>query len=107
VLWVGGVDPDARLLRIDTVTLRPLPESAGGEMVAEGADNELQAVAGVADLWVYSRNDQRLFCADSQTGEVLQIWNGITHSVSPGARTPYVVTQGQAKPLVLRGRCTG
>ncbi len=106
-LWAGGINPDARLLRIDPRTLRPLPESAGGEMVAEGSDNELRAIPGSADLWIFNRTGQRLLCADGRTGEVLQTWNGITQAVSTGGHDPYVVTQGQARPLVLRGRCTG
>lgn len=106
-LWVGGVNPDARLLRIDQNTLRPLPDSAGGALIDQGADSQLQISAGVSDLWVYSHATGDLACVDSTTGNVLQRWSGITQSVATGGSGPYAVTGGTVAPLVLRGNCFG
>lgn len=106
-LWVGGVNPDARLLRIDENTLRPLPDSAGGALIDEGADSQLQISAGTVDLWVYSQSTGDLACLDSTTGDVLERWSGITQSVATGGSGPYAVTGGTIVPLVLRGSCLG
>jgi hypothetical protein len=106
-LWVGGVNPDARLLRVDQNTLRPLPDSAGGALIDEGADSQLQISAGAMDLWVYSHATGDLACVDSTTGDVLQRWSGITQSVATGGSGPYAVTGGTVAPLVLRGNCFG
>jgi hypothetical protein len=117
-LWVGAVGPNGRLERFDPSTLRPLPEAAGGVVVAEGLDTGVQLVSGTAalwdypvvipaDLWVLAKASKQLYCIDSQSGRVLQRWDNITHPVSSGGSGPYVVTAQGVQPLVLRGNCDG
>jgi hypothetical protein len=107
-LWVGGVGSSGGVRRFDETTMLPMDDDVGnGRSIDRTIGAGLEVTAGVADIWAYSPSSLRLYCVDTNSGAVLERWDGMTQAVATGGSGPYVVTRGLVEPLVLRGSCLG
>ncbi len=86
----------------------PMDDDVGnGRSIDRTIGAGLQVTAGAADIWAYSPSALRLYCVDTNSGAVLERWDGVTQTVATGGSGPYVVSRGLVEPLVLRGSCLG